>query len=234
MLPQTLPTDAHLIAPDTFLVPTLAADPSGGGVFAANSMVIRGAEPVIVDTGCSLLRERVARHRPLCGRPRRRALGVHLPRRPRPHREPRDRARPLPAGGPRRELGDDRPPHGRPRAARAPDALARPGRCPRRRRPHPAARAPAPVRLAGHPRPVRPDHRRAVGRGHVRSTRAGRHRRGRRRRPRPVGRVLRRDEHVEHPLARVGRRGPLRRPCRHDGEPPAAGGGQCPRPDPAR
>ena len=57
MLPQTLPTEAHRIAPDTFLVPTLAADPSGGGVFAANSMVIRGAEPMIVDTGCSLLRD---------------------------------------------------------------------------------------------------------------------------------------------------------------------------------
>jgi len=57
MLPQTLPTEAHLIAPDTFLVPTLAVDPSGGGVFAANSMVIRGAEPMIVDTGCSLLRD---------------------------------------------------------------------------------------------------------------------------------------------------------------------------------
>ena len=31
MLPQTLPTEAHLIAPDTFLIPTLAVDPSGGG-----------------------------------------------------------------------------------------------------------------------------------------------------------------------------------------------------------
>jgi flavorubredoxin len=57
MLPEILPTEAHAVAPDTFLIPTLAADPSGGGVFSANSLVIRGAEPVIVDTGCSLLRD---------------------------------------------------------------------------------------------------------------------------------------------------------------------------------
>jgi flavorubredoxin len=57
MIPEPLPTAAYAVAPDTFLIPTLAADPSGGGVFSANSLVIRGAEPVIVDTGCSLLRE---------------------------------------------------------------------------------------------------------------------------------------------------------------------------------
>jgi flavorubredoxin len=57
MLPELLPTDAHLIAPDTFLIPTLAKDPSGMGFFYANTMVIRGAEPVVVDTGASLVRE---------------------------------------------------------------------------------------------------------------------------------------------------------------------------------
>jgi flavorubredoxin len=56
MQPQTLPVAPHPVAGDTFLIPTLAADPSGGFV-AANTLVIRGAEPVIVDTGCSLVRD---------------------------------------------------------------------------------------------------------------------------------------------------------------------------------
>jgi flavorubredoxin len=53
---QTLPVGPHQVAPETFLIPTLAAEPSGGFI-SANSLVIRGAEPVVVDTGCSLLRE---------------------------------------------------------------------------------------------------------------------------------------------------------------------------------
>jgi flavorubredoxin len=57
MLPELLPTEAHPVAPDTFLIPTLAKDPSGMGAFGVNTLVIRGAEPVIVDTGCSLTRE---------------------------------------------------------------------------------------------------------------------------------------------------------------------------------
>ena len=56
MVPEILPTEAHAVAPDTFLIPTLAPQPTGG-VFAANSMVIRGREPVIVDTGCALAAE---------------------------------------------------------------------------------------------------------------------------------------------------------------------------------
>jgi flavorubredoxin len=52
---QLLPTEAHPVAPDTFLVPTLAPQPDG--VVAAHTLVIRGAEPVIVDTGCSLVRD---------------------------------------------------------------------------------------------------------------------------------------------------------------------------------
>jgi flavorubredoxin len=54
---QLLPSEAHPVALDTFLIPTLAVDPSGAGVLSANSLVIRGAEPVVVDTGCSLARE---------------------------------------------------------------------------------------------------------------------------------------------------------------------------------
>lgn len=50
-----LPAEPHVVAADTFLIPTLAAQPEG--VVAVNTLVIRGAEPVIVDTGCSLTRE---------------------------------------------------------------------------------------------------------------------------------------------------------------------------------
>src|SRR3954454_3030926 len=56
MTPQTLATTAHLIAPETWLIPTLAAEPSGA-YFGAHSLVIRAQEPVIVDTGCSLVRD---------------------------------------------------------------------------------------------------------------------------------------------------------------------------------
>jgi flavorubredoxin len=59
MTPQTLPTTPHHVAGDTWLVPTVAAEP-GGNFVAASSLVIRGAEPVIVDTGCSLVREQWA------------------------------------------------------------------------------------------------------------------------------------------------------------------------------
>ena len=53
---QLLPTAPHHVAADTFLVPTLAAEPSGAYV-GAHTLVIRGQEPVIVDTGCSLVRD---------------------------------------------------------------------------------------------------------------------------------------------------------------------------------
>jgi flavorubredoxin len=46
-VPATRP---HLVAPETWLIPNLA--PAGDGVYLpVNSMVIRGREPVIVDTG---------------------------------------------------------------------------------------------------------------------------------------------------------------------------------------
>jgi flavorubredoxin len=52
-VPATRP---HCIAPDTWLIPALA--PAGDGLYLpANSMVIRGREPVIVDTGAPVHRE---------------------------------------------------------------------------------------------------------------------------------------------------------------------------------
>jgi flavorubredoxin len=56
MPPTTLPTRPEPVAADTWLIPTLAADPSGAFI-GAHSLVIRGAEPTIVDTGCSLVRD---------------------------------------------------------------------------------------------------------------------------------------------------------------------------------
>jgi flavorubredoxin len=53
-VPTTTP---QLIAPETFLIPNLA--PAGDGLFLpVNSVVIRGQEPVIVDTGAPVHRER--------------------------------------------------------------------------------------------------------------------------------------------------------------------------------
>jgi flavorubredoxin len=56
MIPTVLPSTAQRITPDTWLVPTLAAEP-GGAFIAVHTMVIAGAEPVLVDTGCSLARD---------------------------------------------------------------------------------------------------------------------------------------------------------------------------------
>jgi len=56
MIPETLPTQPEPVAPETWLIPTLAAEPSGAFV-GAHSLVIRGAEPMIIDTGCSLVRD---------------------------------------------------------------------------------------------------------------------------------------------------------------------------------
>jgi flavorubredoxin len=60
---NALPSLAHmpvtrpeLIAPDTFLIPNLAPGPDGL-YLPVNSMVIRGSEPVIVDTGAPVHRE---------------------------------------------------------------------------------------------------------------------------------------------------------------------------------
>ena len=54
--PQIPETTPQLIAPDTFLIPNLA--PAGPDMLLhVNSMVIRGQEPVIVDTGAPVHRE---------------------------------------------------------------------------------------------------------------------------------------------------------------------------------
>ena len=55
MIPEVLATAPHEVAPDTFLIPTLAPDPATGAFIGAHSLVIRGTEPVIVDTGCALV-----------------------------------------------------------------------------------------------------------------------------------------------------------------------------------
>jgi flavorubredoxin len=56
MDPVVLPTEPHQVTADAWLIPTLAAEPSGAFV-GAHSLVIRGAEPAIVDTGASLVRD---------------------------------------------------------------------------------------------------------------------------------------------------------------------------------
>lgn len=52
----TLPTRPHQLTTDTWLIPTYAPAMPGTWV-GAHSMVIRGAEPIIVDTGASLVRD---------------------------------------------------------------------------------------------------------------------------------------------------------------------------------
>ena len=56
MTSPAIPLAPHRIAHDTYLIPSLV--PAGPGAFVPiNSMVILGAEPVIVDTGGLLMRE---------------------------------------------------------------------------------------------------------------------------------------------------------------------------------
>lgn len=56
MEPSVPTTAPHPIAPDTWLIPNLvAAEP--GTYLGVNSMVIRGAEPIIIDTGAPVHRE---------------------------------------------------------------------------------------------------------------------------------------------------------------------------------
>ncbi len=57
MQPEFLPTTPEPIAPDTWLIPTLAADPAGG-YLGAHSAVIRGEEPVVLDTSVLFGRDR--------------------------------------------------------------------------------------------------------------------------------------------------------------------------------
>jgi flavorubredoxin len=56
VFPSVPATSPHHIAGDTWLIPNLA--PAGPAVYVpANSMLIRGAEPVVVDTGAPVHRE---------------------------------------------------------------------------------------------------------------------------------------------------------------------------------
>jgi flavorubredoxin len=54
-LPVLTP-EPHRVAADTWLIPTFAAAP-GLGHFAAHSLVIRGEQPIVVDTGTSFVRD---------------------------------------------------------------------------------------------------------------------------------------------------------------------------------
>ncbi len=56
MVPEVLDTEPQPIAKDTWLIPTIASEGSGA-YFAAHSLLIRGEQPVIVDTGCSMVRD---------------------------------------------------------------------------------------------------------------------------------------------------------------------------------
>ena len=56
MLLPTLPATPYAVADDTFLIPTFAAVPDGTFV-SAHTMVILGAEPVLVDTAPALVRD---------------------------------------------------------------------------------------------------------------------------------------------------------------------------------
>jgi flavorubredoxin len=57
MTAPSVSLDPYRIAPDTWIIPQIV--PSGPGVLASvNSMVIAGSEPVLVDTGCAVNRDR--------------------------------------------------------------------------------------------------------------------------------------------------------------------------------
>jgi flavorubredoxin len=57
MQPGSIGQDPYRIAADTWIIPQI--EPVGPGLFASiNSMVISGSEPVIVDTGCAVNRQR--------------------------------------------------------------------------------------------------------------------------------------------------------------------------------
>ena len=155
------------VAPDTFLIPNLA--PAGDGVYVpVNSLLIRGEEPIVVDTGAPVHREHWLEHGLRPRRPGRHPLGLPLPRGRRPRRRPRQVLEAAPQRDARHELVQHR-------AAGAGDAGAaraliwrEPGETLRRRRPSPPPRDAADLRRPRHPRPVRREDRRAVGGRHLR------------------------------------------------------------------
>ena len=62
MQPELLPTQPYAVTPDTFLMPTLAVDPLSGGSLGVHSLVIRGSEPLVVDTSVPLVHETWVEH----------------------------------------------------------------------------------------------------------------------------------------------------------------------------
>ncbi|MGH9133321.1 MAG: MBL fold metallo-hydrolase [Ilumatobacteraceae bacterium] len=52
----TLESHPHTVCADSFIIPTFAPGPAGTWV-GSHSMVVRGAEPIIIDTGSSLVRD---------------------------------------------------------------------------------------------------------------------------------------------------------------------------------
>ena len=192
VMTQSPVAEPQRIAPDTYLIPNLVAGRAGH---------VRVRE-LAGDPRRAARRRRhgrpaapraVARRRVVDRRPRRRALGVPLPRRRRPHRQHGRLPRRGPERQGRRQLLQQRA--GRPRA-RSGDADRAPGlaggrHVVRRRRPPPAPVPPADLRRPDDAWPVRRAHRRDVGGRLVR--RADHRRRVRRRRPaaRPVRRHVR-------------------------------------------
>ena len=149
------------VAPDTYLIPNLAAAEPGAYV-PVNSLVILGEEPIIVDTGAPVHREHWLEM----------VYGlvdpddirwVFLSHEDGDHTGSLDQVlEAAPPGDTRHELLQHRTPG--PRAAGAPRAhdLARARRDLRRRGPSPAARPAADLRRPRHPWPLRREDRRAV------------------------------------------------------------------------
>ena len=79
------------IAPETFLIHDHQGEGTAPVIVALNTLVIRAAEPVVVDTGMAENREQYLADVFGLVEPRGRALGVPQPRRRRPHRQ-RERA----------------------------------------------------------------------------------------------------------------------------------------------
>ena len=208
---NVLPTTAQPVAADTWLIPTLAESPTGG-VFGAHSLVIRGREPMLVDTGSALVRDAWLEQAFSVVDPDGRAVDLPVPRRPRPHRQPR---RACSTRCPNATLVanfgivgrlalDTELPLDRMRWLDAGDTLDIGDRQLTIVRP-PTFDSPA---TRGLPRL---EDAAAVGRRLVRLARAGRGLRSGRRAARAVRAELRDVEHVEHPVARVAGHRAVRR-----------------------
>ena len=151
-----------LIAPETFLIHDHEGEGTAPVCVPLNTMVIRGAEPVVVDTGMAENRDQYLADVFSLVEPED-IRWVFISHDDVDHtgnlNALMERAEQRHA---RHQLVHDDP-HGRqPRGAAHPAALGRRRRGPRRGRPRPAGRAPAHLRLPHHPGPVRPDHRRLL------------------------------------------------------------------------